>query len=67
VYNISITLWLKALTKYANLFLLELVGAKDLEPVLPLSTAEPLCRAFELPEHLWYRNCFLKCTKRKKG
>lgn len=65
-YSISATLWLKTLTNYVNLFLLELVGTKDLEPMLSFGTAEPFCRAFELLEHLGYRNRLLKCTKEKE-
>lgn len=48
-----------------NLLLFELVGAKDLETLLPLGGGEPLLAAFKLLEDLLNRNVLLKKLKER--
>lgn len=51
---------------YMNLLLLELVGTKDLEPLLTLGSGEPVSATFQLLEDLFHRNFLLREVKENK-
>ena len=49
------------------LFLLEFVGAKDLETLLALAGAQPLAGAFQLLEHLLDGDVLLPCIAKTES